>query len=222
MKKLIIFDCDGVLVDSEIIAERLGAETLTNLGYPHTTEECIRRFTGFDEKTVQKILFDEYGVDIFVHLTEEILAQAFKKELTSLMEPLLQTLKKLNIHRCVASNSRKSHVTRVLELTDQIQFFDHENIFTSSQVEKGKPAPDLFLFAADRMGYAPEDCLIIEDSMAGIQAARAAGMDVIAFLGGGHAGYDWYKERIQTHSVPIAHSTTEIMTMIDEHFRKSA
>lgn len=135
------------------------------------------------------------------------------------MLPVLHAVSEHNIERCVASNSLKKRIIRALELTKQIQFFKKEHIFTSAQVQRSKPAPDLFLFAADQMGYAPKDCLVIEDSVAGIQAACEAGIDAIAFLGGGHAGFEWYKERIKIHNVPIAHNAAEIWTLIKGYMK---
>lgn len=219
MKKLIIFDCDGVLVDSEIIANRIDAELLTQHGYPLTTEECIKRFTGMNDQSVKQMILEESGLEISENFSEGAILQAFENELTPLMLPVLHAVSEHNIERCVASNSLKKRVIHALELTEQIQFFKQEHVFTSAQVKRGKPAPDLFLFAADQMGYAPKDCLIIEDSVAGIQAAREAGIDAIAFLGGGHAGFEWYKERIKIHNVPIAHDSVEVWTMIKEYMK---
>ncbi len=222
VKKLIIFDCDGVLVDSEIIANRIDAEILTQLGYPLTTEECIQRFTGINNQSVKKIIFEDSGLELSENFSESAILQAFENELTPLMMPVLQAVTEANIDRCVGSSSLRKRIIRSLELTNQIQFFKEEHIFTSAQVQKGKPAPDLFLFAASQMGYEPKDCLVIEDSVVGIQAACEADMDVIAFLGGGHAGFEWYKERIQQHNVPIAHNTAEVWTMINRHMKKTA
>src|SRR4029079_16546138 len=101
-----------------------------------------------------------------------------------------------------------------LNKTNQHSYFKSEHVFTSSQVKKAKPAPDLFLFAAEQMGYDPKDCIVIEDSVAGIQAARAAGMSVIGFLGGTHAKFDWYKERIQSRKLPTANNHQELISII--------
>lgn len=220
MKKLIIFDCDGVLVDSEIIANRVDAEILTHLGYPLTAEDCIKRFTGMNDQSVKQSIFEESGLDLPEDFSEKARLQAFENELTPLMLPVLQAISKHKMERCVASNSLRKRVIRSLELTEQIQFFNQEHIFTAAQVQKGKPAPDLFLYAATQMGYAPKDCLVIEDSIAGIQAAQAADMDVIAFLGGGHTRFEWYKNRINVHNVPIAHNTKEIWELMNEKIKK--
>jgi len=91
-----------------------------------------------------------------------------------------------------------------------------EQVCTSAQVKNGKPAPDLFLFAANQMGYDPKDCIVIEDSVAGIKAAHAAKMHVIGFLGGSHAKFAWYKEWIQYQKVPLVHNSLELIAMIRE------
>ena len=87
-------------------------------------------------------------------------------------------------------------------------------MFTSQQVSKGKPAPDLFLFAASQMGFSPGDCIVIEDSAAGIEAAIAAGMHVVGFLGGSHAQYNWYQEKINKYNVPIAKNSNELLLIL--------
>jgi HAD superfamily hydrolase (TIGR01509 family) len=217
MKKLVIFDCDGVLVDSEIIANRIDAEALTAIGYTITTEESIRRFTGLNAKTVSQIILNESGLNIpleYLSSQQPILLEAFEMELLSLMKPILEFTKEMKTNRCVASSSPRNRVIRCLELTEQLMFFNDQSIFTSQQVLKGKPAPDLFLFAASQMECLPEDCIVVEDSAAGIEAAIAAGMKVIGFLGGSHARFDWYQERIEKYNVPIAKNCDELLSIL--------
>ena len=93
-------------------------------------------------------------------------------------------------------------------------YFPAEHVFTRELVARGKPAPDLFLYAADKMGVKPERCIVVEDSGAGIDAAKAAGMDCIAYLGGGHAKYDWYREKILGYGIPVGYTQTEILHML--------
>lgn len=119
-------------------------------------------------------------------------------------------LDKLKILRCLASNSSSSHVSRCLALTNQSKFFSKKAIFTAQQVSRPKPAPDLFLFAAKEMGVKPENCLVVEDSYAGASAAVAAGMKVMAFLGGSHARFKWYRDKLATLNVPILSSCEEL------------
>jgi beta-phosphoglucomutase-like phosphatase (HAD superfamily) len=111
----------------------------------------------------------------------------------------------------VASSSPRNRVIRCLELTEQFIYFNDESIFTSQQVSNGKPAPDLFLFAANQMGFNQEDCIVIEDSAAGIEAAISAGMRVIGFLGGGHAHHSWYQDKINAYDIPTAKNSNELL-----------
>jgi HAD superfamily hydrolase (TIGR01509 family) len=217
MNKLIIFDCDGVLVDSEIICSRIFATTLTELGYKISLEDSIRKFTGMSDKTVRQYILDETGLALPENLTEltsKQILKALEVALKPLMLSILKMMKQKNIKICVASSSPRQRVLRSLEITKQNYYFQDDYIFTSAQVKNGKPAPDLFLFAAKQMGYQPKDCLVIEDSIAGIQAALAANMKVIGFLAGSHTNFNWYKERVQGQKVPIAHNTNELATMI--------
>lgn len=216
MEKLFIFDCDGVLVDSEGIGNHIYAQALTNHGYPLTAEECIRRFTGMNDAMAHEIIFNETGIKLPENLSEDIqqvTLKAFEGQLQPLIFEVLQTVAKQSFARCVASSSPRNRVIHSLELTDQMQFFTQESIFTSQQVQTGKPAPDLFLFAADQMGYDPTNCIVIEDSAAGIEAALAANMHVIGFLGGSHAQTDWYRNRISTFNIPFAYSSMELLQL---------
>ena len=221
-KKLIIFDCDGVLVDSEIIASRIDAEIFTKCGYEISTEENIKKFTGINLKTTQEMIFQESGIVLQKEVLEtipQILINAFEQELKPLMKDMLERDILRNSAKCVASSSSRDRVLKSLEITDQIQFFEDQNIFTSSQVKNAKPAPDLFLFAANQMGFSPQECLVIEDSIVGIQAARSANMKVIGFLGGSHAKFDWYQEKIKEQKIPIAYTTSELYNFVIEFLK---
>ena len=217
MKKLIIFDCDGVLVNSEIVANRIEAEEFSKLGFPITTEEHIRLFTGSDAVMVNKIITEKIGMiptKEFFSKTQVAVYQAFEIELTPLISSVLQFVTANNIANCIASNSHAERIVKALTVTKQLEFFKQENIFVAAQVPQGKPAPDLFLFAARQMKFDVQDCLVIEDSAMGIQAALAANIEVIGFLGGDHAKYDWYQQRINAYNIPIAHDVTELLGMI--------
>lgn len=217
MKQLVIFDCDGVLVDSEFLANKVFSEILSQYGYSISFEECIRRFTGVDEHACRKILMEESGLNIpedYWTKGQPALLKAFEMELCPLLKPLLEALDRQNIARCVASNSSKTHVSHCLSLTNQSSFFNELAIFTSQQVPRPKPAPDLFLFAAKEMGVKPENCIVIEDSSAGASAAIAAGMQVMMFLGGSHARFDWYRDKLAIHDVPMLSSCEELSDAI--------
>lgn len=217
-EKLIIFDCDGVLVDSEIIANRIDAEVLTEYGYALSTEESIKKFTGMNSKTVREYIFQETGLvipDAHSDITQMCVLKAFEEELESLMGDVLSHSAVAKFKKCIASSSSRERVIKSLELTDLDGFFSKNCIFSSSQVKKGKPFPDLFLFAAQKMQVSPENCLVIEDSIAGIKAAQSAGMAVIAFLGGRHADFDWYQDNIKALNVPIALTCGEILSHLE-------
>lgn len=216
-KKLIIFDCDGVLVDSEYVASRVFAEALVSYGCQINTEESIKKFTGITTSDARQLILKDFQINLpenYWTLQEPKLFEAYESELTSLMRPVLEILDTLNFPRCVASNSNRSHVINCLNISEQLKYFSERTIFTCHQVKKPKPAPDLFLFAAKEMGFSPEDCIVIEDSPTGTQAAIAAGMDVIIFLGGTHTRYDWYKDNLAIYNKPMVSSCEELSDAI--------
>lgn len=213
MKHLIIFDCDGVLIDSEHLASKVFSKALLNYGYQLSIEDSIKRFTGVHEHACREIIMKETQVDIPEdYWSRELnnLLKTFEMELTPLLNPLLEMLDQLKIPRCVASNSSNRHVTECLALTQTLKYFNKDAIFTAQQVAKPKPAPDLFLFAAKKMGVEPENCIVIEDSLIGAQAATAAGMKVMMFLGGTHARFDWYRDQFTIPDLPMLSSWEEL------------
>lgn len=217
--KLVIFDCDGVLINSEIIANRLHAAILTRYGYPMTAEESVKKFTGLSEKAASQLVLEESGIAIpedYWSAEEHSIYATYKTELIPLVQPILESLSARKIARCVASNSSKNYLLHSLGLTKQRTYFQDEAIFSAEQVLHGKPEPDLFLFAAHQMRYQPKDCIVIEDSVTGIKAALKANMPVIAFLGACHTQSDWYHENIKRLSVPIAHNCDELLETLEK------
>lgn len=186
---LVIFDCDGVLIDSEVLASRIDALALAEIGIPITTEEVLARYVGISTATMLADIAARYGVALpegFAATLQARVLDAFERELATIpgVEAAIDALP----HRlCVASSSTPERLRHALALTGLLARFD-PHIFSAVQVARGKPAPDLFLFAAERMGVRPERCLVVEDSIAGVRAARAAGMAVLGFTGGGHCG----------------------------------
>lgn len=217
MNKLIIFDCDGVLVDSEILAHQGDIETLSLMGYPITIEESIKRFTGISEDGFRKVILDETGINIpndFFEIKRKALLRSFELFLKPLIKVVLLELNEKKIKKCVASSSPRERVIKALYLTDQLKFFSDSSIFVSQQVSRGKPEPDLFLFAADQMKCLPNNCIVVEDSVPGIKAALAAKMNVVGFLGGSHAQYDWYRQAIRAYNIPIAKDNEELLELL--------
>lgn len=193
---LIIFDCDGVLIDSEIVAARLEAEAATALGLPITAEDICRRFAGTTTREVWETLERELGRPLpegFFEDHLEHVREVFSRELEPIRgaRAALERVAAKGIPFCVASSTRLPSLLTNLATAGLSDLVDGR-VYSASQVKRAKPAPDVFLFAASQMGADPADCLVIEDSVAGVTAARRAGMRVAGFLGGSHVteGHD--------------------------------
>jgi len=191
---LVIFDCDGVLVDSEVASNHILAERLTAWGYPVDAETAMARFTGMSMRSVEALVESETGRTL-----PEDFAQGYRAELSRVFDEQLQPIagiaEVLAAHdgpRCVASSGMPFRIERSLRTTGLIDYFQDGTLFSAAMVERGKPAPDLFLHAAQQMGAAPADCVVVEDSLLGVEAGVAANMTVLGFTGGGHirAGHD--------------------------------
>lgn len=187
MFDLVIFDCDGVLIDSEIISARMLIEELRLLGIRIDLPYVARHFLGRSYPTVMETIRKEFGLDLppaFEEQYRERLLEGFRNDL-KIMPGVAEVLDQLSVPFCVATSSSPRRAAMSLELTglrDRVG----PRLFTASQVAHGKPAPDLFLFAAAEMGIAPKRALVIEDSLTGLRAAHAAGMAVWWFTGGSH------------------------------------
>ena len=189
MKKptLVIFDCDGVLVDTEQAANRSLTERLNLLGWDISYEACRRRFVGKSLKSVQAEVEVELGrnlaidwdvtiereeIEVFRHTTEAIVG----------VEAQVMRLRDQGIPYCVASSGRIEKMHATLGSAGLLPVLK-DVLFSATMVENGKPAPDLFLHAANSMGHAPETCVVIEDSRPGVEAGVAAGMQVLGYAG---------------------------------------
>ena len=182
---LVIFDCDGVLIDSEPIANRVHAQTLAGCGYAVGEEELQDRFCGISDAEMLATIEREWGralPDDYARRIATALARQYRCSLKPIAG-IAEALAGLSQPVCVASSGTPERIRLGLETVGLYDGF-HPHLFSASMVRHGKPAPDLFLYAAARMGAAPERCLVIEDSPAGIEAARAAGMTAIGFCGG--------------------------------------
>ena len=185
--KLVIFDCDGVLVDSEPLAMRVLLELIAEQGIAVAPDVAFRSYLGRSLASISQSLNQSHGAHLSpasVSGMRDRLYALYRKELKP-TEWIAEVLAGLELPFCVASSSQPERIRLSLELTGLLPRFEGR-IYSASMVANGKPAPDLFLHAALEMGVAPENCLVIEDSPAGIQAARAAGMRVFAYLGGSH------------------------------------
>ncbi|MFI5963130.1 HAD family hydrolase [Streptomyces asoensis] len=183
---LVIFDNDGVLVDSEPISNRLLAAHLTELGHPTSYEDSIRDYMGSAMHRIHDLVQERTGQRLpadFDDTFHRRVFAAFEAELEP-VEGAVDLLAKLaadGVPYCVASSGSHERIRVGHHKTGLDRFFDDARIFSSQDVGKGKPAPDLFLHAARRMGVAPERCAVVEDSPLGVRAAVAAGMDVYGF-----------------------------------------
>jgi D-ribulokinase len=185
--ELVIFDCDGVLVDSELIALGVMRRRLSEAGLRLTDQETRERFLGRRLDSAMLRIEAELGAPLPeafpADFSREILL-AFERELKG-VEGVRQAVEGLRARVCVASSSGHDRLRHSLKLAGYEALFA-PNIFSAAEVEEGKPSPDLFLHAARVMGVAPKDCLVIEDSIAGVAAGRAAGMRVFGFVGASH------------------------------------
>ena len=186
---LVIFDCDGVLVDSEPIINRAHARVLTACGYPITEDELLARFCGMSDAEMLATIEHEWGRTLPSSYAERVgamIEDGFGQSLVAIAG-VAEALDLLGLPVCVASSSVPEQIRRKLELTGLAAHFGN-NLFSATMLARGKPAPDLFLYAAQQLATAPNRCLVIEDSPLGIDAAIAAGMTAIGFCGGSHCG----------------------------------
>ena len=183
---LIIFDCDGVLVDSEVLSCRCLSKVLAGYGIDLGLDQALDLFLGRSMTAVVEH-YEALGRSIPEQFSTELTAgvrAAFTSALCPI-EGVSSVLEGLQIPHCVASSSDVDRVSFSLALTGLAAHFDGR-LYTSQMVERGKPAPDLFLYAAERMQADPRRTLVIEDSVSGIEAGKAAGMTVWGFVGGSH------------------------------------
>ncbi|MGX5213513.1 HAD family hydrolase [Streptomyces violaceus] len=183
---LVVFDNDGVLVDSEPISNRLLAAYLTELGHPTSYEESIRDYMGSAMHRIHELILERTGQRLpesFDDVFHARVFAAFEQELVVVagVSGVLEKLAADGVPYCVASSGSHERIRVGHRTTGLDRWFDEGRIFSSQDVGRGKPAPDLFLHAAERMGVAPERCVVVEDSPLGVQAAAAAGMDVYGF-----------------------------------------
>ena len=184
---LLIFDCDGVLVDSEVIAHQTLLDALAPLGLTMSLQEAYRVFAGRSLRDTLGMIERQIGRALpedFLLRSRDLLFERFRVALKP-VAGVEDAIAALPCRRCVASSSAPDRLQLALDVTGLAPLFEH--VFSATQVAHGKPAPDLFLLAARTMDAAPARCIVIEDSALGIEAGRAAGMQVIGFAGASHA-----------------------------------
>lgn len=187
---LVIFDCDGVLVDSEVIAARVEAELLTKAGFPIDAQDLAERYAGLTFRDILLAVEREAEAPLQASLIEEaerLVDRRLKAEVRA-VDGARSAVLSVQGPKCICSNSTLARIDMMLEKTGLKALFP-KGIFSARDIpsKQPKPAPDIFLFAAESMNVAPQNCLAIEDSVHGVAAAHAAGMRVIGFTGGSHS-----------------------------------
>jgi HAD superfamily hydrolase (TIGR01509 family) len=188
--ELVIFDCDGVLVDSEIVAARVEAEMLTAAGYAITAEELAQAYSGLTFKDILLRIEQEAAVPFQATLLDDVERRVDQRRAREVraIEGAHEAVASVRGKRCVCTNSGRARVAASLARTRLAPFFDGA-VFSVEDMASGrpKPAPDIFLHAAQAMGAAPEATFVVEDSVHGVAGAKAAGMRVIGFTGASHS-----------------------------------
>jgi HAD superfamily hydrolase (TIGR01509 family) len=185
---LVVFDCDGVLVDSEVLACRAVADTLAAFDYAVGVESIADRFIGVSNRDMYAALAVDTGGTLpegFDAAMKRRALDLFERELNAIAG-LDTVLPRLAIAKCVASSSLPDDIVWKLRRTDLLRWFQPAAIFSTALVARGKPAPDIFLYAAEKMGTSPGRSIAVEDSAPGVAAAKAAGMATFGFTGGSH------------------------------------
>ena len=214
---MLIFDCDGVLVDSEIISNSVDAELLAEIGINISAASLIAEYSGRPKREIWADLAAKWQVNIPAGLMQRAYASImarYPRELQAI-PGVIELIDKLQVPFAVASSSEMDKLRYSLDLVGMLKLFE-PNIFSATQVAKGKPAPDLFLLAAQRMGFIPEQTLVIEDSRPGVEGALAAGMRVIGFTGAKHSYPNHEQILIKTGAERAFASMTEILKYLQE------
>ncbi len=214
--KLVIFDCDGVLVDSETLSYETYTKVFAQENFDLSPDELLDRLSGLSLPDMIAMLEKTEGRSFSSDILDKI-DKAIRESFSRSLKPVSGTselLEKLTAHGikiCVVSNGFRGRIDHALTVTGLKKYFPDNHIFDVSQVKNGKPAPDLLLYAAKQMGANPMDTVVVDDSVTGIRAAQAARMAVIGFLGGSHAAAEGYQTRInRAQADTIAYSMDEI------------
>lgn len=215
---LVLFDCDGVLVDSEIIASRVDSERLAAIGYDISVQEMSHRFAGLTWDRISKLIEADMGHSLpenFHTETDKELDARLKKDL-NIIPGVQEMLDKLDYPRCICSNSSPERLKISLTKTELYDRF-RPYIFSAVAVrnKQPKPSPDVFLHGAAEFGVDPRDCIVVEDSTHGIHGARAAGMRVIGFTGGSHTWPGHADALTAAGAVTVINRMADLPAMID-------
>jgi HAD superfamily hydrolase (TIGR01509 family) len=213
---LVIFDCDGVLVDSEVLSTQAIRDLLRANGI-EVTAEMVAGCIGMKQADIMARLSAETGRPISASVNADLwpMTQSLFQQRLTCTTGIKELLAALPYRCCVASSSSHERIAFSLALTGLDVYFERDRIFSSSDVARGKPAPDLFLHAAERMGTPPAQCVVIEDSRFGIMGAVAAGMTAIGFTGGSHSGPEMARALAEHGATWIESSWTGVAARLD-------
>lgn len=214
---LVVFDCDGVLVDSEVLSAQVLAAEVSALGLPLTPEDCLARFTGLSMRAVLAAIEADLGRPLPPTFEEHVRAvdeRVFRGGLKAI-DGVAVAVRALPCRVCVASSGALAKMRFTLGLTGLLPLFE-PHLFSAGMVARGKPAPDLFLFAAQEMDAPPEACLVVEDSVAGVTAATAAGMRVLGFAGGAHCRGDGQRRLRDAGAVTVFDRMADLPNLMAE------
>lgn len=220
MEHAIIYDCDGTLIDSEHIAGSVCAEALSSIGYPITMEAFNSRFNGIPVAATWEILRAEIGQPLPEGFNEAINAEIYRRMALELkpIEGAAEAIATIGGNRAVASSTSIEPLWRNLRKTGLADLFE-PHIYSATQVARGKPAPDVFLFAASQIGVDPHHALVIEDSVAGVTAARRAGMRVIGFSGASNGIGDLHDRLEKAGAVSVIRHMTGLPDAVEAVLR---
>jgi HAD superfamily hydrolase (TIGR01509 family) len=207
--KCVIFDCDGVLVDSEAISSAVLTEMANELGVEISHEEALENFTGKSLKYSLNYIETKHGQSLPDDFERQFRVNSFEQFALNLqpIDGIHELLNHLTVPFCIASSGPTEKIIRNLTTTNLIQHFEG-NIFSSYDIQSWKPEPDIFLHAAKSMGFEVHECIIVEDSATGIQAAQSGGFDVIGFVNDGNT------ERFKDENFPICFSMNELTKLL--------
>jgi beta-phosphoglucomutase-like phosphatase (HAD superfamily) len=222
---LVIFDCDGVLIDSEILANRAEVDLLKSYGIEFELDDYMARFVGKSTKDVLKSIESLYDISLpveFRKIAGEKIYEVFKKELKPIpgVLDLINSIagadgKPFDKPKCVGSSSSLNRLDVTLKFTGLFDLLS-PHIFSAEQVSRGKPAPDLFLFAAEQMKVDPTRCIVIEDSPHGVRAGVDAGMTVLGFVGGSHVQHQHDLKLKKEGASAVFSTMSEILVWLEK------
>ncbi|AHY52655.1 HAD family hydrolase [Bradyrhizobium japonicum] len=213
MAKALIFDFDGVVADSEVLANTVLAEIVTELGVPTTVEDSYRAYLGKRFSEILAEIERTVGRKLPLSFGDQYQARTLDRFRRSLL-PIAGVRKFISrfdhVPRCIASSSSPDRLALCLDVMNMTSLF-HGRVFSASNVERGKPYPDIFLHASASIGIPPNACIVIEDSPSGVTAARAAGCTVVGLLAAGHIREDHgaYLKKAGAHYLALDYLETE-------------